>query len=208
MQMQQGPPLMQQQQQPPQLQPPRKPKRKRGRLVVISAAVVVVLLAIAAAAVRYLAYDNYYIAEGANSEVAIFQGVRGTILGVEVHRQVEGSCPPGSGASCAPLTVTQLKDPQRQSEIKLGVPVADLDSARATIAGWRAQDALPTNNCPPVDPSITGSSTASSNASSTASATSSTNAPPNGAQSSTQSSSAGLTSTVSSTPSDTQNCPR
>jgi serine/threonine protein phosphatase PrpC len=202
----QGPPPMQ----PQQLQqPPQKPKkRRRGRLIVISAAVAVVLLAIAAAAVRYLAYDNYYIAVGDNSEVSIFQGVRGTVLGVELHRQVEGSCPPGSGPTCRPLMVSELKDPQRLDEVKQGVAVADLDSARATIAGWRQLE-QPAADCPPGTPTDSGTAT---NTTSVASSTQSSPPPAGGVQSSTPSSSTvGVTSTVqSSTPASTVNpaCPR
>lgn len=163
-----GPPPQQQQpmpmqQQPPQQQqqPPQKPKRKRGRLIVISALVAVVLLLIGAAAFRYLAYTNYYISVADNSEIAIFQGVRGTVLGFELHREVEGSCP-SDRKSCTPLMLADLKDPAQQEEVKQGVAVADVDSARATIETWRTNSAQKSTDCPTPPVSSTASSATSS----------------------------------------------
>ncbi len=138
-----GPPVMQQPPQPPQ---PAKKKRRRGRLIIISAAVAVVLLAIAAAVVRYLAYTNYYVAVGENSEVSVFQGVRGTVLGLELHRKVEGSCP-AEKTDCRPLTVNQLPSAQKE-QVSQGLSVADLDAARSMISQWRTDDEIKTPSCP------------------------------------------------------------
>ncbi|MET0132365.1 MAG: protein phosphatase 2C domain-containing protein [Kibdelosporangium sp.] len=149
-----------------QLQPPA--KRKRGRKIVIGAAVAVVLLALAAAAVRYIAYENYYVAVGENSEVAVFQGVRGTVLGVELHRKVEGSCAP-ERTTCVPLKVEDLNAEDKQ-KVNEGVPVADLAAARSTIDTWRSEDELPpctstsssntpVTSAPPTTPTTLGQST-------------------------------------------------
>ncbi|TCO64636.1 PP2C family protein-serine/threonine phosphatase [Actinocrispum wychmicini] len=193
----QGMPMQQQPQQ--QQQPPQKPKKKRGRLIVISCVVAVVVLAIAAAAVRYLAYNNYYITVADNSEIAIFQGVRGTVLGFELHREVEGSCPPGR-QPCVPLKLADIKDPARQEEVKQGVAVADLDSARATIDGWRHPED-PANQCPTPSSSTSSSSVAQSSIA---------GPPPEGQQSTSQSASSPVSTTsspvVSSPPNQT--CPR
>jgi protein phosphatase len=134
-----GPPAMQQ---PPQA-PPK--KKKRGRLIIISAAVAVVLLAIAAAVVRYLAYSNYYVAVGDNSEVTVFQGVRGTVFGFDLHRKVEGSCQP-ERTGCTPLMVNQLKAADKE-KVTQGLSVANLDAARSTIDMWRRADEVVTE-CP------------------------------------------------------------
>jgi PPM family protein phosphatase len=159
-QMPQGPPPGQQSQQPQMMQPPPPSKKKRGRRIVISAAIAVVLLLVAGAAVRYIAYENYYIAVGENSEIAVFQGVRGTVLGVELHRKVEGSCAPDS-ATCVPLKLEDLAAEDR-AKANEGLPVADLAAARSTIDTWRQDEELPpcsstttttstTTPAPPVD---------------------------------------------------------
>jgi PPM family protein phosphatase len=140
---------------PPQ---PQKKKRRKGRLVVISSLVTVVLLAIAAAGVRYLAYTNYYVAVGDNSEVSVFQGVRGTVMGIELHRKVEGSCAPGV-QNCQPLTINDLPAANRE-KVNQGLPVANLESARSTIADWRRDNELPPQQCP--TPTTTTTSTTTS----------------------------------------------
>jgi protein phosphatase len=120
------------------LQPPPKPK-KRGRRILITTAVVVVLLAVAAAVVRYIAYSSYYIAVGENSEITVFQGVRGTVLGVELHRKVEGSCSPEQAALCKPLKVDELNSANKD-KVTTGVKVANLAEARSTINTWRSEN--------------------------------------------------------------------
>jgi protein phosphatase len=144
------PPTMaqQQMQQPPQ---PGK-KKKRGRRIAIVVAVAIVLLALAGAGVRYLAYTNYYVAVGEAGEISVFQGVRGTVLGVELHRKVEGSCAPGQ-ASCSPLNVSALAETDKV-KVNEGLPVAGLDAARSTIDTWRNQDSQPPN-CPSTTPTPT-----------------------------------------------------
>jgi PPM family protein phosphatase len=185
------PPGMPQQQ---MMQPPQQPrkKRRRGRLIAISGLVVVVLLAIAAAAVRYLAYNNYYVAVGDNSEISVFQGVRGTVLGVELHRKVEGSCP-ADQQGCKPLTVDELTDNAKKEEVRTGISVASLDAARTTIAGWR-KEGLPVDCSVQTTPTTTTSVT-------------SVTVPPAGGQSS-SSSAESTTATSSSSSVPDPNCPR
>ncbi|MBP2321815.1 protein phosphatase [Kibdelosporangium banguiense] len=143
------PPVMQPPPQPPQQQmqqPPGSPqaKKKRGRKIAILAAAAVVLIALAGAGVRYLAYTNYYVAVGDAGEISVFQGVRGTVLGLELHRKVEGSCPPGQPA-CQPLNVSALPEADK-TKVNEGLPVANLDAARSTIDTWRDQKVQP--QCP------------------------------------------------------------
>jgi protein phosphatase len=137
------PPMAQQQQ---MQQPPQPVKKKRGRKIAILVAAAVVLIALAGAGVRYLAYTNYYVAVGDSGEVSVFQGVRGTVLGVELHRKVEGSCAPGQ-APCQPLVVDELPETDKVKVQNEGLPVADLAAARSTIESWRRNEPQQPN-CP------------------------------------------------------------
>lgn len=132
-------------QQPPP--PPEKPK-KRGRRFVIITAAAVVLLALIGAGIRYLAYTNYYVGVGDAGEISVFQGVRGTVLGLELHRKVEGSCAPSDGSSCAPLKVGDLSSANR-TKANEGFPVDDLEAGRKAISTWRDEDQRPVADCPP-----------------------------------------------------------
>jgi serine/threonine protein phosphatase PrpC len=181
----------QQMHQPPG--PPSKPKKKKGRRIAIAALVVVVLLAIAGAGVRYLAYTNYYVAVGDNSEVSIFQGVRGTVLGVELHRKVEGSCPPGA-QDCRPLTVNELPEANKE-KVSQGLPVASLEAGRSTIDTWRQGN----NDLPPCPPQSTSTTSA-------ATGTTVTSVPPGG-QPSTTSSTFSLETTTTTTTGSEQPIP-
>jgi protein phosphatase len=134
------------------MQGPPQPK-KRGRKILIIAAVALVMLVVAGAVIRYLAYRNYYVALGDNAEVTIFQGIQGPVLGVELHRKVEGSCSPmQQAASCVPLKVDELK-PENKKQVTDGLAVADLDAARATITMWRNQAVQ--DQLPPCQPNTT-----------------------------------------------------
>jgi serine/threonine protein phosphatase PrpC len=146
------PPQMAQQQQQMQQPPPPAKKKRRGRRIAIMVAAAIVLLALAGAGVRYLAYTNYYVAVGEAGEVSVFQGVRGTVLGVELHRKVEGSCVPGQTA-CSPLMVDTLPETEKL-KVNEGLPVADLNAARSTIETWRNQE-TPQPNCPSSTPNPT-----------------------------------------------------
>ncbi|MCE7005062.1 protein phosphatase 2C domain-containing protein [Kibdelosporangium philippinense] len=131
-------------QQPPQ--PPQK-KKKRGRKVAIVVAVSVIFLALVGAGIRYLAYTNYYVGVSDGGEIAVFQGVRGTVLGVGLHRKVEGSCAPADGPTCRPLRIDDLgaTNTTRANE---GVPVNDLEAARQMISTWRTEDQQQPVDCP------------------------------------------------------------
>jgi protein phosphatase len=148
-----GGPQQQHMQQPPQ---PAK-KKRRGRRILIGAAVAVVLLVVAGAVARYLVYQNYYVGIGDNAEITVFQGARNPVLGVELHRRVEGSCSPMQQASsCVPLKLSDLKDANKQ-QVTTGLPVADLDAARSTITMWRnegVQEQLPPCQTPTTEPVV------------------------------------------------------
>nr|WP_052478090.1 protein phosphatase 2C domain-containing protein [Kibdelosporangium sp. MJ126-NF4]CEL16042.1 Serine/threonine phosphatase PPP [Kibdelosporangium sp. MJ126-NF4]CTQ93967.1 Serine/threonine phosphatase PPP (EC 3.1.3.16) [Kibdelosporangium sp. MJ126-NF4] len=133
-----------------------KPK-KRGRRIAITVAAVLVLLALAGAAIRYIAYTNYYVGVGDAGEISVFQGVRGTVLGVELHRKVEGSCAPGDNSSCKPLRVDELGTPNK-TKANEGFPVNDLETARKTISTWRTEDQK-ADDCPTQPTTGTGTTT-------------------------------------------------
>ncbi|RSM84481.1 serine/threonine-protein phosphatase [Kibdelosporangium aridum] len=147
---QQQPPHQATMQQPPQ--PPQK-KRKRGRKIAIVVAIAVIFLALIGAGIRYLAYTNYYVGVSDGGEIAIFQGVRGSVLGFGLHRKVEGSCAPADGPDCRPLRIEDLgaTNTTRANE---GFPVNDLEAARQTINTWRREDQQPEQpvNCPTPPP--------------------------------------------------------
>jgi PPM family protein phosphatase len=157
------PPVMPpQQQQPPGqsqgqlMQGPPPGKKKRGRKIAILVAAAVILLVLAGAGVRYLAYTNYYVGVDAAGEVSVFQGVRGTVLGVELHRKVTGSCEQNQ-PSCQPLMAEALPTSDR-TRLTEGLSVPDVGAGHATIDSLRTQNAA--DECPPpVDPTTTSTQT-------------------------------------------------
>ncbi|WP_236790280.1 PP2C family serine/threonine-protein phosphatase [Amycolatopsis sp. GM8] len=118
---------------PPMTEPPVDPKlkrRKRWRWFV-GILLVLVLLAAGGIATRYFVLSQYYVGEGAGNEVAVFRGVPGSILGIQLHQQAEGSCPPGSSL-CDVLTVPQLQQ-DAQNAVRNGVKKDSLQAARDYI---------------------------------------------------------------------------
>ncbi|TVT60551.1 protein phosphatase, partial [Amycolatopsis rhizosphaerae] len=80
---------------------------------------------------RYFVLSQYYVGEGSANEVAIFRGVPGSVLGIQLHQQAEGSCPPG-GSMCDVLTVPQLQQ-DAQNAVRNGVKKDSLQAARDYI---------------------------------------------------------------------------
>lgn len=120
---------------PPQLtepfpENPKAERRKRWRWFV-GILLVLVLLAAGSIATRYFVLSQYYVGEASNNEVAIFRGVPGSILGIQLHQEAEGSCPPG-GSMCDVLTVPQLQQ-DAQNAVRNGVKKDTLQSARDYI---------------------------------------------------------------------------
>ena len=77
--------------------------------------------------------DNQYYVASSGDQVAIYQGVPGTFLGVTLQEVVEN---PG-------LRVADLTPVARQQLSGDGIRVADLDGARATVARLGAEQMLP-----------------------------------------------------------------
>jgi protein phosphatase len=133
--------------QPVRIEPPEEPpdpkakRRKRIRLAVI---LLVVLVLVAAGAIAAVIAVNrqYYVGEAENGETAIFQGVRGSILGISLHSQVQGSCEPST--TCDKLYVNDLQ-PAGQDTVRSGTEsFQSVEDARQFIRDLRKNYGLPT----------------------------------------------------------------
>jgi protein phosphatase len=141
------PPPPQQRIGPPQ--PASQPKSKGRRLFRTLALILLVLVVLAGGALgtRWWVLKQYYVGVADSGEISVFQGVQGSILGVSLHRQVEGSCPPGQ-VGCEPLTVNDLKQGARVTVHSGITGMQSLDSARATIQRLRTDQELPLCSTP------------------------------------------------------------
>ncbi|HWE90809.1 MAG TPA: protein phosphatase 2C domain-containing protein [Pseudonocardiaceae bacterium] len=124
--------------------PPSKRKRRWLRALVISA-IVLLVLAGAAFGTYWAVLRQYYVGVADSGEIAVFQGVPGSILGVQLHRQVEGSCPPDA-AGCEPITVNDLTEAGRVTVGNGITHLQSMDQARGIIQGLRTNQVLP--ECP------------------------------------------------------------
>jgi protein phosphatase len=119
---------------------PKAKRRKRIRLAVI---LVVVALLIAAGTVAAIIAVNrqYFVGEGDNGEIAIFQGVRGSVLGISLNDQVQGSCDPA--AICDKRYVDDL-EPAGQDHVRSGTEsFQSIREAREFIQDLRTRYGLP-----------------------------------------------------------------
>jgi serine/threonine protein phosphatase PrpC len=135
-------PLPQPRQQQP-TEPPPDPKAKRRKRIrwVVGVLVVLVVLAAAAVTTRYFVLSQYYVGADSSGEVVIYRGVPGSILGIPLQHQEQGSCAPGQTV-CEPLKITQLQE-DAQVAVKNGVKRDNLDEARKYIDEFlRAQKQL------------------------------------------------------------------
>ncbi|MEU4442579.1 PP2C family serine/threonine-protein phosphatase [Actinosynnema sp. NPDC050801] len=124
--------------------PPPDPRRARGNRLKALALVVFLLLLLVAAGLgtRWYVLRQYYVGTADNGEVSVFRGVTGSVFGFDLHRRVEGSCPPGSQA-CEPITVDDLKVATRDV-VRNGITDVDgLEGAREAIRRLRTEQTLP-----------------------------------------------------------------
>jgi serine/threonine protein phosphatase PrpC len=131
-----------------------KPKRRKWLRALIITLIVLVVLGGGAFGTRYWVLSQYYVGSASDSEVAIFQGVRGSVLGVALNREVQGSCTPGAAASCEAIKLDDLNQSARLN-VQAGIPATSLADAQATLQRLRTQQVLP--ECP--KPSTTPTST-------------------------------------------------
>lgn len=145
---------------PPQAQreigPPPEPARKRRPWLraLIALGVVVVLLAGGFYLTRYLVLRQYFVSVSPTGEIGIFQGVRGSFLGISLNREIEGSCPPNT-PGCELITVSDLKAGARPGVTAGIINLQSKQQAEAVIERLRTNDVLP--ECPtPTTPPTTG----------------------------------------------------
>ncbi|QFU85274.1 PP2C family serine/threonine-protein phosphatase [Amycolatopsis sp. YIM 10] len=113
--------------------PPPDPKAKRRKLFRIFGVLILVLVVLAAGviATRYWVLSQYYVGAGANDEVVIYQGVSGSVLGLDLQEQVEDSCAPGANL-CDRLLLSDLQEAPRE-DVRNGVRMDSLAAARDYI---------------------------------------------------------------------------
>ncbi|OLR95541.1 PP2C family protein-serine/threonine phosphatase [Actinokineospora bangkokensis] len=124
----------------PQAQPeppdPSVRRRKRVRALLF-ALLLVLLLGAGAVGVRYWVNSQYFIGEGTGGEVAIFQGIQGSVLGLSLNSQVQGSCGPTDSTPCEKLYVDDLNS-IGQDVVRSGRNVAtSIDDARDKLKQLR-----------------------------------------------------------------------
>jgi len=123
--------------------------RHRGRAWLILVAALIVLIG-AGALARMWVLQQYYVGVNGN-QVAIYQGVRGSVLGVPLQNLREGSCPPGS-VGCTEIKLEDLQETARSS-VRDGIISGNgLADARATVARLRKQLLPPCPAAPPPAP--------------------------------------------------------
>ncbi|HEU5473161.1 MAG TPA: protein phosphatase 2C domain-containing protein [Actinophytocola sp.] len=132
--------------QPVRVEPPEEPpdprikRRKRIRLVVI---LLVLVMLIAAGAIAGIIAVNrqYFVGEGDGGEIAIFQGVRGSIMGISLNHQVQGSCDPD--ATCDKRYVEDLQAAGQDSVRSGTESFESIQDAREFIQDLRSKYGLP-----------------------------------------------------------------
>jgi serine/threonine protein phosphatase PrpC len=122
--------------------------RRKGRTGLILLAALVVLIG-AGALARLWVLQQYYV--GVNGDqVAIYQGVRGSVLGIPLQSLREGSCPVGA-VGCTEIKLEDLQETAR-SAVRDGIISGNgLADARATVDRLRRQMLPP---CPAAPPAI------------------------------------------------------
>ncbi len=125
--------------------------RKRRRL--IAAVVLVLLLVVAAVVGRAWIRSNYYVGVR-NDQVAVFQGVSGSIFGIALQGVAEQACVTPAGElrlaapktiampGCTPLRLNDLR-PSARSQVSAGLPGGSLDDSRHQISQLTNTELLP-----------------------------------------------------------------
>jgi PPM family protein phosphatase len=125
-------------------QPPPDPKskrRKRFRLFVIFFLVLLVLAG-GGVATWVVVNQQYFVGEADDGEIAIFQGVRGSVFGISLNEQVQGSCDPDV-PTCDKFYVDGLR-PLGQEAVRSGSESFDsIPEARQFIQDLRTKFPLP-----------------------------------------------------------------
>ncbi|WP_367133812.1 PP2C family serine/threonine-protein phosphatase [Saccharothrix sp. HUAS TT1] len=183
---------------PPRVEqaPPPNPRRGRGNRLKALALVVFLLLLVVAAGLgtRWYVLRQYYVGTADNGEISVFRGVTGSVFGFDLHRWVEGSCPPGAQA-CEAITVDDLKVATRDV-VRNGITdVNGLEGAREAIRRLRTEQTL--QLCPKDD---TGTTPGTSTSGTSTAGTTTTGSPTTAVDPSAASTEAPTSTTVEGTP--------
>lgn len=158
-------------------EPPPDPKAKRRKRIRLFVLLFVVLLILVGGGIAtwVLVNRQYFVGEADDGEIAIFQGVRGSIFGISLNNQVQGSCDPDV-QTCDKFYVDDLRQLGRDT-VRSGTESFDsIPDARQFIQDLRTNYPLPTceslikqqerragdaapppsNSRPPAKPSTTG----------------------------------------------------
>ncbi|CAM3610830.1 PP2C family serine/threonine-protein phosphatase [Kibdelosporangium persicum] len=131
---------------------PEDPKAKGRKRLKIAALVLAVLVLVVGGVftIRYFVLRNYYVGEGTaqfKGEIAIFQGVPGSVLGIPLQREVQGSCDPAL-AKCNKRYVDQLDETGKATVLGGSNTYGSLNEAREFINRLRTENVL--DPCPDV----------------------------------------------------------
>ena len=127
------------------VEPPPDPKARRRKRIKVFAIIlsVLVLLGGGAVATWVVVNQQYFVGEAENGEIAIFQGVRGSVFGISLNNQVQGSCDPNI-PTCNKFYVEDLKQLGRDA-VRSGTESFDsIPAARQFIQDLRTKYPLPT----------------------------------------------------------------
>lgn len=132
-------------QQPQPMVSPPQPEARHGWLRPLLATLgVLVLLAATAVLGRWWLLNQYFIGVNDASEVVIYQGLPGSVLGVSLHQQVEESCPQGvAPPGCTRITLNDLQVAQRSDVLSGITATGGLNSARQAMLRLRMTSLLP-----------------------------------------------------------------
>jgi PPM family protein phosphatase len=121
---------------------PKAKRRKRIRLLILL--VIVLLILVSGGVATWIVVNNqYFVGESDDGEIAIFQGVRGSIFGVSLNDQVQGSCDPDD-QTCDKFYVDDLRQLGRDA-VRSGTESFDnIPDARQFIRDLRTKYPLPT----------------------------------------------------------------
>nr|WP_042184056.1 protein phosphatase 2C domain-containing protein [Kibdelosporangium sp. MJ126-NF4]CTQ93972.1 Serine/threonine phosphatase PPP (EC 3.1.3.16) [Kibdelosporangium sp. MJ126-NF4] len=121
--------------------------RKRLKVTALILAVVALLTA-GGFTIRYFVLRNYYVGEGTGQfkgEITIFQGVPGSVLGVPLQRELQGSCDPAL-EKCNKRYVDQLDETGKATVLSESNTYGSLNEAREFINRLRTENVL--DPCP------------------------------------------------------------
>jgi PPM family protein phosphatase len=170
----------------PQVDTVSRPRWSRRRLAIVIA--LVALLVIAGLAIGWAVIRNNYYVAAHNGQVAIMQGIQGSLLGFPLQQPHFVGCldaqnglktisygQSGGQLDCHVMKLEDLRPPER-AQVQAGLPSGTLDGAIGQLKKLAAHSLLPP--CPPPraisPPTTSGTSKPSVTASTTSPATTST----------------------------------